>query len=191
MTTAKDTQDPSMDEILSSIRQLIATESKRKPPSVPKKTSEDILDLTNLLPDEACSAARPKEKKEEEPASKKGMRLPAWAENIKMPFPTEAQKTGHSRKEDLFLSRAAAEETARAIHNLTQAVRQQDTSFSLPSSPLKEVDNQALERQVRELLRPLLKEWLDTNLPVLVKWIVNEQIEKLMHQYGLFSASKK
>jgi Uncharacterized protein conserved in bacteria len=45
---------------------------------------------------------------------------------------------------------------------------------------------------LREILKPLLKEWLDANLPVLVRWIVNEQIEKIMEQKGLFApASKK
>lgn len=33
---------------------------------------------------------------------------------------------------------------------------------------------------MRELLRPLLKDWLDTHLPSLVKWLVTEQIEKML-----------
>ena len=37
-----------------------------------------------------------------------------------------------------------------------------------------------LEELTKELLRPLLKEWLDANLPVTVERIVREEIERLV-----------
>lgn len=37
-----------------------------------------------------------------------------------------------------------------------------------------------VESLMRELLRPMLKDWLDANLPSLVKWLVAEQIEKML-----------
>ena len=37
-----------------------------------------------------------------------------------------------------------------------------------------------VEDLMKEMLRPLLKEWLDANLPSLVKWLVTEQIEKML-----------
>jgi hypothetical protein len=62
-TPEKGAPEPSMEEILSSIRQLIATDSdpKSRPPII--EGDEDILDLTNLLPDEACSSTNTKAKK--------------------------------------------------------------------------------------------------------------------------------
>ena len=39
-----------------------------------------------------------------------------------------------------------------------------------------------VESLVRETLKPLLKEWLDRNLPTLVRWVVHEQVEKMVHQ---------
>lgn len=37
----------------------------------------------------------------------------------------------------------------------------------------------SLEGLTRDLLRPLLKEWLDTNLPVLVEGMVAKEIERI------------
>lgn len=185
MTTAETgSPEPSMEEILSSIRQLIATESdsKRKPPFTEEQ--EDILDLTVLLPDEACSSPKENAKKMTS-EGRKGMRLPSWAENIKEPIPSAPKKESVDSKNELFLSQAAAEETAKALQALTQL--NGAGAFS-SKSPL---DGQAIEHQLREILRPLLKEWLDANLPVLVRWIVNEQIEKIMEQKGLFASRTK
>ena len=36
-----------------------------------------------------------------------------------------------------------------------------------------------LEQIVRELLRPLLKQWLDQNLPGMVERIVREEVERI------------
>lgn len=182
--TEKGSPEPSMEEILSSIRQLIATESDPKGKPLLIEEQDDILDLTNLLPEEACSPAKQKAKTMAT-EGRKGMRLPSWAENIKEPIPSPSKKEGVS-KDDLFLSRAAAEETAKALEALTQ-LKGGASAGSAKSS----LDGQAIEQQLRELLRPLLKEWLDANLPVLVRWIVNEQIEKIMEQKGLFAPSSK
>lgn len=45
--------------------------------------------------------------------------------------------------------------------------------------------NYTLENLMRELLKPMLKEWLDANLPSIVKWLVTEQIEKMLQAQGL------
>lgn len=42
-----------------------------------------------------------------------------------------------------------------------------------------------VESLMRELLRPMLKDWLDANLPSLVKWLVAEQIEKMLKGQGV------
>ena len=37
-----------------------------------------------------------------------------------------------------------------------------------------------IEQLIKELLRPMLKGWLDENLPVLVEGIVREEIERVV-----------
>ena len=39
-----------------------------------------------------------------------------------------------------------------------------------------------LEGLVRELIRPMLKEWLDQHLPITVERLVREEIERLVMQ---------
>ena len=39
--------------------------------------------------------------------------------------------------------------------------------------------NKTLEQLVKELLRPILKDWLDTNLPGMVERIVREEVERI------------
>ena len=40
-------------------------------------------------------------------------------------------------------------------------------------------DDQTLEALVRELLKPMLKSWLDENLPRIVEAKVEEEIERI------------
>jgi hypothetical protein len=42
----------------------------------------------------------------------------------------------------------------------------------------------SLEDVVREELRPLLKEWLDTHLPAITERVVRSEIERLMARQG-------
>lgn len=46
-----------------------------------------------------------------------------------------------------------------------------------------------VDELMRELLRPMLREWLDAHLPSLVKWLVTEQIEKMLKDQGIAVAS--
>jgi cell pole-organizing protein PopZ len=39
-----------------------------------------------------------------------------------------------------------------------------------------------LEDMVRELLRPILKEWLDENLPYMIERIIKKEIEKMVNR---------
>ena len=36
-----------------------------------------------------------------------------------------------------------------------------------------------IEDSIREMLRPLLKQWLDDNLPVIVERLVRQEIERV------------
>jgi len=42
--------------------------------------------------------------------------------------------------------------------------------------------DQTIDQLMREMLRPLLKEWLDSHLPSLVKWLVAEKIEQMIRE---------
>lgn len=73
----------------------------------------------------------------------------------------------------------AFSELAGALHTIRQHTAKQET-FSMDKA-----GNYTLENLMRELLKPMLKEWLDANLPSIVKWLVTEQIEKMLQAQGL------
>lgn len=43
-----------------------------------------------------------------------------------------------------------------------------------------------LEGMVREMLRPLLREWLDRNLPYLIERLVKKEIDKMVNRAEMF-----
>jgi hypothetical protein len=64
-----------------------------------------------------------------------------------------------------------------AIGQLARAVAQ-DRGAGVSRSGL------SIEDVVREELRPLLKEWLDTHLPAITERVVRSEIERLMARQG-------
>ncbi len=81
--------------------------------------------------------------------------------------------------EDTLVSEAILSEAAQALSPLDTLI--QEKSLREPSLN-KEMGSQVLENLVRESLRPLLKEWLEAHLPSLVREIVSEQVEKIVHK---------
>jgi cell pole-organizing protein PopZ len=69
--------------------------------------------------------------------------------------------------DEALVSDMAADATSSAFAGLSAA---------LGSS---RIEGRTMEDIVKELLRPMLKEWLDANLPSLVEQIVREEVERL------------
>lgn len=86
-----------------------------------------------------------------------------------------------------LISETVAQMAGQALSDLSKAV---ETSSQTPSSEAstfsglssKDLGQSTVEGLMRELLRPMLKDWLDAHLPSLVKWIVTEQIEKIIQE---------
>ncbi|MFC4291450.1 DUF2497 domain-containing protein [Sphingorhabdus arenilitoris] len=126
--------EPSMDEILSTIKKIIADEDRAKagpkaksPPPGAKRDSDEILELTEAEEAEAESLLD---------ANK--------AQNLARSFSTLQT-----------LSEPGA---------APQIVKSGETS---------------LEGLVREMMKPMLKQWLDTNLPVIVESMVEREIARI------------
>ena len=72
----------------------------------------------------------------------------------------------------------------------TDALSQSTEALSIIDTVTEKVNKHAvhnmgsktLDGVMQELLQPLLKEWLNANLPSLVKWVVTEQVEKLVKE---------
>ena len=52
-------------------------------------------------------------------------------------------------------------------------------SFQALTNMMLSKDSRTLEQLVQEMLRPMLKDWLDRNLPVIVERLVKDEIERV------------
>jgi cell pole-organizing protein PopZ len=182
MTDASE-QEPSMEEILASIRRIISEEGDSKPaaappaperrappaqarPSAPapaqRRSDDDVIELTQ-------PAAQPAAKAPPEPPPSQAptaYRVGYQLEPQRRPSPS----TG----DDELMSAGPASAASAAF----AAVAGGGTEPGLPPLPMGE-GGRTLEELVRETLRPLLKAWLDQNLPPLVERMVRVEIERL------------
>jgi len=53
------------------------------------------------------------------------------------------------------------------------------SAFQALSASVQMASAEAIDRHVREMLRPMLKQWLDDNLPVMVERLVRAEIERV------------
>jgi hypothetical protein len=164
--------DPSMEDILASIRRILSEEEPgtapdaapaiAQEPPAPDEKPDDVLvlDPSMLVEDE-----------EEAPP-------PAPAE----PAPSVAQMAAAPSMGSMeFMPPSAllAPETEAAA---TTSVGNLMRSLATERTMRVHRDGPTIEDIVREELRPLLKHWLDAHLPDLVERLVQAEIERVVHR---------
>ncbi|MBX9815378.1 MAG: DUF2497 domain-containing protein [Sphingomonas sp.] len=146
--------EPSMEDILSSIKRIIAEEGdaprRRATPARPAR--DEVLELSDPLAD---SPAEP------EPAPMPITRPTARPAPAVPSAPAEPEIAAIASPRTAAAARGALDNLAR-----------------LMVKPEPESDG-TLEGLVRELLRPMLREWLDANLPEIVEAMVAREIERI------------
>ena len=218
MAQAAKTQEPSMEEILASIRRIIAEDDADKsvqhpaertadtlassagdarddgethsapsgvtPPHEPRLSpteapagaprtsrSSTILDLTQSM---VSPAMRPTE-----PAS--GSSRAPESSSRPDPFATHDARFNageHESRADVAQSGAVrGEEPGGLVSSATSAAV--DSAFNALAETVLVQNARTLEDLVREMLRPMLKVWLDDNLPGLVERLVRAEIERV------------
>lgn len=140
--------EPSMEDILSSIKRIIAedgageggTRARRTPrpaavgmPARPVAEPEEVLELHELAP---------------------------------------ADEAGETVREDL-VSPVAAEASRGSLDALTRMIARPEADPSPAGA------GQTLDAFVADLLRPLLREWLDAHLPEMVEAMVAKEIARI------------
>lgn len=80
-----------------------------------------------------------------------------------------------------LVSEGAADRSANAMAALRIAVRQEAERQSVS---LGEGSNRSVEDVVQELVRPMLREWMDTNLAPLVERLVEKEIRDIARRSG-------
>ena len=167
MTQPAKASEPSMEEILTSIRRIIA--------------DDDTTKLAQLEPEvsriaaAALSPAAPRDVRElteamTAPTSQPAAPIPQFRTTdgtCDVDFADAAEKSA---------SRGKPDETQLLSGETSAAV---DAAFNTLAQTVLVSNARTLEDLVREMLRPMLKIWLDENLPRLVERLVRAEIERV------------
>ncbi len=174
-----------MEEILSSIKRIIAEEgdttpgrNRRQPRSIPSAVEHDayldgdadddeILELSDPMP---MVDRTPRPPKSPVLSSVDSAPEPRQAEP-RHPAPKPEPVSAEAPAERPIVSRETAAATRAPLEALTRMMVKPDAS-----------SDGTLEGLVREMLRPMLREWMDANLPGLVEDMVAREIAKIMNQ---------
>ena len=177
--------EPSMEEILSSIKRIIAEEGeatpgrgrragRAAPPAI--AVEDEVLELSDPMPQD-----RPPEPPRPEPVRAVAPPQPV-EEATPIAGPAEparpAKKAASSSAAERadtppesapIVSTDTVEATRGALDHLSRMLIKPDPAT-----------DGTLEGLVREMLRPMLGEWLNANLPALVEDMVAREIEKII-----------
>lgn len=217
MTQPAKAQEPTMEEILASIRRIIADDDSSKtppkaadplppPPTPVAQRAEPIVPVVPPRPAPIAPRppAEPAMRQAEIDAMLSSLDKPAPApaplpppdvleltESMAAPAPPPPQavnggfRTIDGQPDIVFDDRAveppadlpeAEVQEALISASTTAAV---DSAFNTLAHTVLVQNGRTLEDLVREMLRPLLKTWLDDNLPSLVERLVRAEIERV------------
>lgn len=151
-------QEPSIEEILASIRQIISDEDDAPAPAPepePVVEDDDVIDLTEVV---------------EEPV------LPPPPQKVELdlrdaepdPVPEPVYEPAEPDVSDILTDNAAS----AALAGFMRLSR--DTPVARSGN-----DGVTLEDIVRDLMKPMLRDWLDRNLPSLIEKVVEKELDKL------------
>lgn len=174
MSDAKPSTEPTMEEILTTIRRIIADDERQgaSGPAAPKR-EDDVLVLTEAV--EADGSVR-----HIAPAAT-GATLPRSSDGRVEPEPPRPGVVSAAPpiRDDRLVSSAVSDAAATAFARLNAA-----RDRGGPETAIGRGDK-TLEDIVRELLRPLLQAWLDENLPGLVERLVQKEIARVVGEANL------
>jgi cell pole-organizing protein PopZ len=162
---ASDGADPSMEEILASIRRILNEDESSAAPADAGKTT--LADDDVLVLDESMMVRVPESQPEPEADPHPEPEMAA-----SLPIPSAERKEQPVDKSDLVAPEAAAA-AASSVGSLMRTLAAGRATQVYTGGP-------TLEDLVRAELRPLLKEWLDANLPPVVERLVRAEIERVV-----------
>lgn len=201
MTDRKAESEPSMEEILSSIRRIISeggdAGDKGAPAPGPRpETQDEVLDLTDVVQDDGTVvslADRAKGKPEAKSSTPATEADPEPDEAVAPqpspptpPPPPQVVKAAPKApppiaagRDDGLISSQTAQATAAALANLAASVtHESDDGSHVPLG----TPGRTLEDIVKELMRPMIQNWLDANLPAITERLVRREIQRIANR---------
>ena len=191
-------QEPSMEEILASIRRIISDDDDQS------KTEETQVDPDSAEPDKpieeqeleqapsstdvVAPAAEPEVDDDDEVLDLTDMDVAdpeplfeqqayqAPVSQVAAPEPPPPPPPAPQHDRDKLVSTPQASETIDEFTKLGNKLYEDVRELPIGNGAV------TLEELTRELVRPMLKEWLDQHLPITVERLVREEIERLVMQ---------
>jgi len=170
-----------MEDILASIRRILSEDEAAAgpPPVVPPRTDDPevlTLDSSMLVAEPAVPAAPPPVLAEPDPVAPgdddfdlaEPVAAPEAAVEPDPPVAAEPARPG-------LVAPEAMEAAASSLSTLVHTLVEHQTMAVHRGGP-------TLEDIVREEIRPMLKTWLDQNLPPLVERLVSTEIERVIRR---------
>ena len=223
MTEPREQHEPSMEEILSSIRRIIADEEAEEThpeddelgaaeahadalnddadalASAAEDDPEDVLELTKVVRESgevvdlkaegdayaARAGAPPPDAAGDEvelaPLDAGGYQEShnVTSDESKQEEPTAVEMKSAAIGAELVSATAASAATG-AFARLSEALHQ-----TPPEESVADDSGRTVEQFVEDMIRPLLKEWLDQNLPPIVERLVQKEIQKIARRAEL------
>jgi cell pole-organizing protein PopZ len=175
--------DPSMEDILASIRRILSEEEGQgAQPSPPDDDGVLQLDQAMMVPGSrsatpAVAAAPPAPETEPprdpEPAPPVHLAEPVPEPHVTATPPTAETPAPPAAQPPGLVAPEAAAAAAQSVGSLVRRLSAERTMQVHAGGP-------TIEDIVRQEMRPLLKEWLDANLPTLVERLVRAEIERVV-----------
>ena len=154
--------EPSMEEILASIRRIISEDEDDARPAQPAAKSEPAPKPVETRRAEPAPAPKPAAQPKAAPTP-----IPLEAENVEMIRKNVAEAMEQEMGEPI-LDEPTATAASEAFHNLSETVRISSRE-----------GGQTLEDIVTVMLQPMIKEWLNQNLKAIVEEKVEEEVQRV------------
>ena len=201
-------QEPSMEEIIASIRRIISddedqTKTDETQPAVEEETVQEetvqeetvqdeiVVPVEEPLPTEELTASPPVDDEDDEDDEVLDLTdmdaadpeplfeeqaYQAPVSEAPSPQPIQPPISAPTEEKESLVSTPQATETMDEFARLGNKLYEDVQELPIGNGAV------TLEGLVRELIRPMLKEWLDQHLPITVERLVREEIERLVMQ---------
>jgi len=169
-------QEPSIEEILASIRQIISDDEEEAPAAAAEPAAEPAA--AEPAPEPAAAAPAP----EPEPQAAQSAVDDVFelTDKVEEPAAAAEEPAPKPRVEIDLREPDAAADGGVLTDNAAGAALQ--GFMKLASNTAVErmgTGNVTLEDIVRELMHPMLREWLDANLPMIIEKVVQKELDKI------------
>lgn len=191
MPTPSAQQEPTMEEILASIRRIISEDAEpgKTAPATASTGTSDVLELTNVVHDDGTlggAADQPPEPRRRptpppqrtEPIHREPPPEPRVARRAAAPEPRPMRNQSdldmvEKDDRDGILSSQATSAVTNAFGMLQ---RERDVSVGGAGVQLEDI--------VTQLMKPMLAAWLEEHLPEIVERVVQQEVERAARNSG-------